>query len=86
MTTDMLSDSQKVGYWVEGYGYGLGVRCPKDDNKTDYGWGGAAGAYLAIDPVNEFVIYYSQHMLSSPNQGIRAQVLGIATKIIRENF
>ena len=48
--TDRLSESQKETYWTkDSHGYGLGVRCPKGDEKyIDFGWGGAAGAYLRI--------------------------------------
>ena len=49
------------------YSYGLGVRCPKPGNNAlDWGWGGAAGAYLAIIPSLEITFFYVQHVLSSP--------------------
>ena len=51
----------------DGYSYGLGVRCPKPGGKElDYGWSGAAGAYLAIIPSAEVSIFYVQHVLNSP--------------------
>jgi len=53
------------------YGYGLGVRCPFNDQKTDVGWGGAAGAYLALDRPCDITVYYSQHVLG--NTGITTQ-------------
>lgn len=75
MTTSCLGEFQLEGYWVDGYGYGLGVRCPNGENDvTDYGWGGAAGAYLVIDPEKEITMYYSQHLLNSPNHSIRMKV------------
>ena len=37
----------------------------------DYGWGGAAGAYLAIIPSAEVSFFYLQHVLSSPVQQVR---------------
>ena len=50
-----------------GYSYGLGVRCPKPGCSTlDWGWGGAAGAYLAIIPSLEITFFYVQHVLASP--------------------
>jgi len=82
MATDRLTDAQKVSYWVADHGYGLGVRCPlKNGTLPDFGWGGAAGAYLAVDISNRLTMYYAQHMLSSPNQSVRAQVY---TSILQE--
>lgn len=54
------------------YTYGLGVRCPRPHGTFhDYGWGGAAGAYLAIIPSMEVSFFYAQHVLASPVQAIR---------------
>lgn len=76
MMKDRLSDSQKRTYWAKDtHGYGLGVRCPKgDDRYVDFGWGGAAGAYLAIDVQNSISLYFGAHMLSSPAQGLRSML------------
>lgn len=73
MITDRLTLQQRNAYTISGtHGYGLGVRCPKGDKRyIDFGWGGAAGAYLAVDPKNEISIYLGMHLLSSPVQGIR---------------
>ena len=75
MMTDRLSEHQKRTYWTKDtHGYGLGVRCPKGNEKyIDFGWGGAAGAYLAIDVQNGISIYFATHVLSSPVQGLRSQ-------------
>lgn len=73
MTNNRLSEEQRRTYWIETpHGYGLGVRCPlEDDVYTDFGWGGAAGAFLAVDMENAISIYFGMHLLSSPAQGIR---------------
>lgn len=73
MTTDRLTEAQKRTYTRKDiYGYGLGVRCPKGDNKNiDFGWGGAACAYLAVDVENKISVYLGTHVISSPAQGIR---------------
>ena len=56
-------------FMLAGYSYGLGVRCPKPGtDNPDFGWGGAAGAYLAIIPSLETTFFYVQHALSSPVQ------------------
>lgn len=76
MMTDRLTDDQKCTYWtMESHGYGLGVRCPKGDKRyIDFGWGGAAGAYLAIDMQNAISIYFGCHLLTSPAQGPRSML------------
>ena len=73
MQTDRLSEKQKVSYEMRNeYGYGLGVRCSKGDDKNiDFGWGGAACAYLAVDTKNEISIFFGTHLLNSPVQGLR---------------
>ena len=74
MITDRLTDVQKTTYWTKDtHGYGLGVRCCNGiGNNFDFGWGGAAGAYLAIDIQNEISIYFACHLHSSPGQGVRS--------------
>lgn len=76
MMTDRLSEHQKRTYWAkETHGYGLGVRCPKGDSRyNDFGWGGAASAFLAVDIENEISIYFGCHLLSSPAQGLRSML------------
>ena len=73
MMTDRLTQEQKRTYWVQDHGYGLGIRCRQEGGKfSDIGWGGAAGAYLAIDVENAISLYFGMHLLSSPVQGIRS--------------
>ncbi len=73
MTTDMLDDVTRPSYWKPEYGYGLGIRCPNPaiSTKSDFGWGGAAGAWLGIDWKNDYTAYYAQHVLNSPNSAMR---------------
>lgn len=70
MSKNHVSAVNTDGYWLDGagYGYGLGVRCPRDCSKSDFGWGGAAGAFLMIDTAHELSALYVQHVLSSPVQ------------------
>ncbi len=54
-----------------GYGYGLGVRVLTDASKSkspvgEFGWDGAAGAYVVIDPINHISIFYAQHIVGFP--------------------
>lgn len=81
-TIDLMTTPHTVseGYVSDDYCYGLGVRCPKPGSDvTDFGWGGYAGAYLAIDREHEYSLYYSQHTVGIPND--RYEVL---TKKIRQ--
>lgn len=74
--TDRLTPEQKRTYWMAAtHGYGLGVRCKKADGiYPDFGWGGAAGAYAAIDMENGISLYMGSHLLASPVQGIRSML------------
>lgn len=65
----MLKDYQMTG--KKGYGYGLGVRVLRDATASEspigeFGWDGAAGAYVLIDPVNHISIFYVQHVVGYP--------------------
>lgn len=75
MQTDRLSRDQKKTFWMrDTHGYGLGVRCPRDRLKayyTDFGWGGAAGAYLSIDLTNGISLYFARHILGEYGKELR---------------
>lgn len=48
-----------------GYSYGLGVRTNADGNfsaKGEFGWDGAAGAYVLMDPENHIAVFYATHI------------------------
>ena len=75
MSTDRLTDEQRATYTygTGGIGYGLGMRALRGDPRhTEFGWGGAAGAYALVDRQNGFSFYYAQHVLSSPNRPLRS--------------
>lgn len=64
-----------------GYGYGLGVRTMIDPAKApvlsslgEFGWGGAAGSYVLIDPANEMTIVFFTHMLNGYNAVIHPRI------------
>jgi len=74
MAVDRLTEQQRQMYTYDKVvnGYGLGVRTPRlDPTWTEFGWGGAAGAFASVDPVNNISIYYAQHVLASPNRSLR---------------
>lgn len=73
MMTDRLTEEQKRTYKRRAnHGYGLGVRCPNGDEKyVDFGWGGAACAYLAVDVENKISVFLGTHVVFSPAQELR---------------
>ena len=80
MYSNHLNDVQRAASWVpKGYSYGLGVRVPDASGKrTDIGWGGAAGAFLALDEQHGISLYYAQHVLASPNKDLRKDIIEAA--------
>jgi len=73
MATDRLTAQQRAMYtYPDDTGYGLGMRTPRDGyDRTEFGWGGAAGAFASVDVVNNVTFYYAQHVLTSPNRDLR---------------
>lgn len=84
MSVNQFTDEQLELFWEGPYGYGLGVKCPKngDDNLTSIGWGGAAGAHWFIDTKNEITLCYHQHVLSSPKFELGENLTTVTTEII----
>ena len=69
---------------MTGYGYGLGVRTVVDKAKGgvlspigEFGWGGAAGAYVMIDPENRLSAFYAQHMLNNKEPYVHPRLRNI---------
>jgi Beta-lactamase class C and other penicillin binding proteins len=76
---DLMRKDQLIGECVAdfallgkiGYSYGLGVRTLVDKAIShsrspigEFGWDGAAGAYVMIDPTNHLALFYAQHVLN----------------------
>ena len=74
LRTNQLNAQQLVKFkWpqLKGYGYGLGVRTLIDKavsgtvgNLGEFGWGGAAGATVLVDPSMKLSVFYAHHMLN----------------------
>lgn len=74
MRTNQLTEKQLENFsWkqLKGYGYGLGVRTLIDKaasgttgNLGEFGWGGAAGATVLVDPDIKLSVFYAHHMLN----------------------
>lgn len=72
-TNQLTSVQQPYLNWLQlrGYGYGLGVRTLIDKavsgttgNLGEFGWGGAAGATVLVDPDIKLSVFYTHHMLN----------------------
>lgn len=78
MRTNQLNQNQSADFnWeqLRGYGYGLGVRtminkavAGSNGSIGEFGWGGAAGATLLVDPDCNLGVFYAHHMLN-PQEG-----------------
>lgn len=78
MQTDRLNDITHRDFWHSDYGYGLGLRCPREGCiPSDFGWAGAVGIFLAVDPVYQVSVFHAQHILNPPNNGIKHQIIRI---------
>ena len=73
LRTNQLTPKQMQTFtWsqLKGYGYGLGVRTRIQQfpgtrgNIGEFGWGGAAGATVLVDPALKLSVFYAHHMLN----------------------
>ena len=78
-----MDDFHRAFPQFRGYGYGLGVRTHIDRTAGslaplgEFGWAGAAGAYIGIDPKNQLSIFYAQHMLNSQERIVHPRIRNI---------
>ncbi len=71
-TNQLTPQQRETMVWpqLKGYGYGLGVRTLIDKasgsvgNIGEFGWGGAAGATVLVDPAIKLSVFYAHHMLN----------------------
>ena len=87
MRENQLGPAQMKDFnWPQlvGYGYGLGVRTAIDraaggvmSPVGEFGWGGAAGAYVMIDPSNRLSVFYAQHMLNNMEPYVHPRIRNI---------
>lgn len=74
MSGNRLNEQQLKDFHIGGkheYGYGLGVRTLIDPSMSkspvgEFGWDGAAGAYVLADPKNHLAVFYVQ---AAPDSG-----------------
>lgn len=70
---------------LNGYGYGLGVRTVLDKAVVgfngpvgEFGWGGAAGATISVDPDSKFSYFYAHHMLVPKEEYYQPRLRNVA--------
>lgn len=68
---EMSLNNQFTCIQGDDYGYGFGVRVRKNRtnwglSKGEFGWDGAAGSYLMVDPVHKISIVIGMHVMSWP--------------------
>lgn len=70
MSTNYLTGAMKQDFLVSGkraYGYGLGVQVRMDDEfGKEFGWDGAAGAYILLNSTHHLCVMYAQHVMRYP--------------------
>lgn len=90
MRTNQLTNDALLCFYdyakthMPGYSYGLGVRTMFDivaggsnGPVGEFGWGGATGNYVLIDPENALAVYYAQHMHNSKEPIIHRRIRNI---------
>lgn len=93
MTANCLHDRLLQDYWQStskiGYGYGLGVRTMIDvglgaspSNPGEFGWSGAAGTYVLMDPSAELTIVYAQQSEPNTNNYVQRRLRNLIYRAI----
>ena len=90
--TNQLSEIQLKDFnfpYVDGYGYGLGVRTRMDDRAYtgntsvgEFGWTGFLGTYVAIDPAERMSVVYMHNSMPNMEQYVHHRVRNIAFGMI----
>lgn len=88
MRTNHLSSEQLLDYrnsYLDGYGYGLGVRTLMDTAQAhsngsvgEFGWTGMLGTYVSIDPKERFSVVYMHQMYPNMEEYYHLRVRAVA--------
>ncbi len=88
MRTNHLSAEQLLDYrnsYLDGYGYGLGVRTLMDTAQAhsngsigEFGWTGMLGTYVSIDPKERFSVVYMHQMYPNMEEYYHLRVRAVA--------
>lgn len=91
MRTNQLNEQQRKDFtfpYVEGYGYGFGVRTlmqPVNGSTSlgEFGWTGAMGTYTAIDPSERVSVVYMHNLQPNMEMEVHSRVRNMAFGAIR---
>lgn len=93
MRTNQLTPAQAQGMtWSQltGYGFGLGVRTMVDKARSgsigsvgEFGWGGAAGATILVDPDLGFSYFYTHHMCNPQEDYYQPRLRNVAYNCLK---
>ena len=93
LRTNQLNDIQLKNFnWPQltGYGYGFGIRtminpraCNSIANIGEFGWGGAAGASVYVDPSIGLGVFYAHHMLNPQEDYYQPRLREVIYQCIR---
>ena len=87
MRMNQLNEQQMKDFtfsYVDGYGYGLGVRTMLNPARTsntsvgEFGWTGALGTYVAIDPSERASVVYMHNLVPNMEEYTHHRVRNIA--------
>ncbi len=94
MRTNALTEAQRRSMncgQYKGYGYGLGVRTMIDTSEAgslgpvgEFGWAGAAGSYVMIDPDNNLALFYTHHMLENQEEYVVNRIRNITYACLQD--
>ena len=76
---------------MEGRNYGFGVSVHTDPGVSgslapvgEFGWGGAAGSALYIDPASHTAVFYAQHVMNAHEERVMAALRNVVFGCLRE--
>jgi len=85
LNSTQLLDFNKNNIYLSGYGYGLGVRTLMSINESnfnssigEFGWTGALGTYVSIDPSEGFSLVYMHQMIPNMEEYYHLRVRSVA--------
>ena len=94
MRMDHLDPARQADFdWIQfrGYSYGLGVRTLVDPavagafgTPGEFGWGGAAGTYMLMDPAKNLSLVYAQQAMPNDEPYVHPRLRNLVYRAIEE--
>ncbi len=87
LRSNQLNEKQRQTFSIgknRGCGYGLGVRTMMERSESgslgsvgEFGWGGAAGGNVVIDPETGLSVFYAHHMLNPAEEYYQPRLINV---------